>query len=73
MTGLRSGIVLLVVGAVLGLGVRDAAGVDLTATGWICAGAGALSLVLVPVLARLGAGTTAGAYVDRTDGVPPGA
>ncbi|MEH3075923.1 MAG: DUF6458 family protein [Quadrisphaera sp.] len=72
--GLGTGIFLLVVGAILAFGVRDGVeAVDLTAIGWICMGAGALSLVLVLALSRRRDRVTSSTYVERHDGVPPGA
>ncbi|MGQ7295718.1 DUF6458 family protein [Quadrisphaera sp. KR29] len=72
--GLGTGIFLLVVGAILAFAVRDGvSGVDLTAVGWICMGAGALSLVLVLALGRRRTRAASTTYVERHDGVPPGA
>ncbi|MBC3760741.1 DUF6458 family protein [Quadrisphaera oryzae] len=72
--GLGTGIFLLVAGAVLAFAVRDGvSAVDLTAVGWICMGAGALSLVLVLATGRRRGRVTSTTYVERHDGVPPGA
>ena len=71
--GIGLGIFLLVVGAILSFGVRDnLSALDLTMIGYICMGAGALSIILALVMNQQRANTSHTAVVEpRETGVPP--
>ena len=71
--GLGTGIALLVIGGILAFGVRDSfSGVDLTAIGYVCMGAGALAIILVLVLQQQRRRTSHTSVVERRDaGDPP--
>ncbi|RMI08656.1 DUF6458 family protein [Cellulomonas triticagri] len=70
--GIGGGIALLVIGAILAFGVSDnLAAVDLTVIGYICMGAGVLTLVLALVLNRQRAHTSHREVVERYDGRTP--
>ena len=71
--GIGLGIFLLVVGAILSFGVRDnLSALDLTMIGYICMGAGALSIILALVMNKQRANTSHTAVVEhRETGVPP--
>jgi hypothetical protein len=71
--GIGLGIFLLVVGAILSFGVRDnLSALDLTMIGYICMGAGALSVILALVMNQQRANTSHTAVVEhRETGVPP--
>ena len=70
--GIGGGIALLVIGAILAFGVSDnLAAVDLTVIGYICMGAGVLTLILALVLNRQRAHTSHREVVERYDGRPP--
>jgi hypothetical protein len=71
--GIGGGIALLVVGAVLAFAVRESLeGIDTTMIGWICMGAGALTIILSLALNRQRSNTSHTAVVERRDlGGPP--
>ena len=71
--GLGTGIALLVVGGILAFGVKDSfSAVDLTAIGYICMGAGVLSIILALVMNQQRANTSHTAVVEhRETGIPP--
>jgi hypothetical protein len=67
------GIFLLVFGAILAFAVRDGiSGIDTVMIGWICMGAGALSIVLSLVMAQQRAHTRHTEVVERRGGTVPG-
>ncbi len=68
--GIGTGITLLVVGAILSFAVRDAIpGVSLGTIGYICMGAGVLSLVLGLVMYGRATGTRTTRVVEHRDDV----
>lgn len=68
--GIGVGIGLLVVGAILSFAVRDnVPGVDLSVVGYICMGAGVLSIVLGLVLNTQATRTKHTAVVEHRDDV----
>ena len=71
--GIGLGIFLLVVGAILSFGVRDSlSALDLTVIGYICMGAGALSIILALVMNQQRVNPSHTAVVEhRETGVPP--
>ncbi|UJP40469.1 DUF6458 family protein [Cellulomonas palmilytica] len=70
--GIGGGIGLLVIGAILAFGVRDAIdGVNLTVIGYICMGAGALMLILALVLNAQRTRTSHTAVVEHREVTPP--
>jgi hypothetical protein len=69
------GIFLLVFGAILAFAVRDGvSGIDTVMIGWICMGAGALSIVLSLVMLQQRANTRHTEVVERRNvgGTAPG-
>jgi len=68
--GIGIGIALLAVGAVLSFAVRDnLPGVDLSVVGYICMGAGVLSIILGLVMNTQATRTKHTAVVERHDDV----
>lgn len=69
--GIGGGIALIVIGAILSFGVKDAIdGVNLEVIGYICMGAGVLALILAIALNAQRSNTTHRAVVEHRE-VPP--
>ncbi|WP_029291663.1 DUF6458 family protein [Cellulomonas sp. HZM] len=69
--GIGGGIFLIVVGAILAFAVKDSvSGVDLALIGYICMGAGVLTLIIALVMNAQRTNTTHREVVERRD-VPP--
>lgn len=69
--GIGGGIALLVIGAILSFGVSDRLeGIDLTVIGYICMGAGVLTLILAIAFNAQRTNTTHREVIERHDNPP---